>query len=62
MSYTPAQLRLLAASDRAESADRRSKRATIGRPRTAPDTPAQQRRRARAPASYYRRKVHAPPP
>ena len=49
MTFTPAELRQLAAADTISTPKG-------GRPRTRPSTPAQERRRARALARYYRLK------
>ena len=59
MTYTAEQLHLLALSDATETGRTRRSRPTgkpMGRPRTAPDTPRQQRHRARTLARYYRLK------
>lgn len=56
MSFTPEELRLLRIADQAEGADRRTRHARTGRPRSAPDTPRNQKARLRALQRYYRLK------
>ena len=57
MTFSPQELRLLQLADAADSTPAVGQGKGGGRPRTRPDTPVLERRRARALAAYYTRKA-----